>query len=82
MDEETQKLKNLRKERERELKNRHGRELQEFDGLEDGCSPPGGQWKHRTSSQRSATKTVENNGTPMSVNGRKSASPPTGDTTR
>lgn len=78
MDEETKKLKTLRKERERELDNRHTRELEEFDLLQDGSGPSGGPWKHRTSSQRSATSpksSVENNGTAIPANGRKSTSP-------
>jgi hypothetical protein len=77
MDEETKKLRNLRKERERELTNRHTRELEEFDVIEDAGSTSG-PWKHRTSSQRSGQET--NNGT--AVNGRKSTSSPTGSTAR
>lgn len=75
------KLKNLRKERERELSNRHTRELKEFDMLEDGEGPTG-PWKHRTSSERSAGNSPENNGTATSVNGRKSAASPTGSAAR
>lgn len=84
MDEESKKLKNLRKDRERELHTRHTRELEEFDAVQDGSIPSSGPWKHRTSSQRSGTspKSVENNGTAMSANGRKSMSPTTGSPAR
>ncbi|XP_028396391.1 serine/threonine-protein kinase TAO3-like isoform X1 [Dendronephthya gigantea] len=80
MDEETKNLRNLRKERERELNNRHVRELEEFDVVEDGMSGP---WKHRSSNQRSANTQETNNGTAASINGRKStASSPPGATAR
>ena len=81
MDEETKKLRNLRKERERELDNRHVRELEEFDVVEDGGTS--GPWKHRSPSQRSANAQETSNGTATSLNGRKSAtSSPTGGTAR
>lgn len=78
MEEETKKLRNLRKEREWELTNRHTRELEEFDVIEDEESSSTSPWKHRTSSQRTET----NNG--AAVNGRKSSasSSPIGSTER
>ena len=77
MDEETKKLRNLRKDRERELSKRHTRELEEFDVEEPGSSS--GPWKHRTSSNRSSQET--SNGS--AVNGRKSSgSSPTGSAAR
>ena len=78
MEEETKKLRSLRKERERELTNRHTKELQDFDVVQDTASSSG-PWKHRVSGQRSAQET--NNGS--AVNGRKSSgSSPTGSTAR
>lgn len=68
MDEETRKLENLRTDRERDLKIRHTRELEEFDVVEEAGSTVCGPWKHRTSSQRSTQEI--NNGS--AVNGRKS----------